>query len=62
MAQWWVLVRTQQGNRRHRVVPGPSRGWQTFIEQGLKPGEHVVVQNAYLEFYHGIASHYTPPD
>ena len=62
MAQWWVLVRTQQGNRRHRVVPGPSRGWQTFIEQGLKPGEHVVVQNAYLEFYHGIASHHTLPD
>ena len=61
-AQWWVLVRTADGDRRQRVVPGPSRGWQTFIEQGLEPGEHVVVQNAYLEFYHGIASRYTPPD
>ncbi len=61
-AQWWVLVRTAHGDRRQRVVPGPSRGWQTFIEQGLEPGEHVVVQNAYLEFYHGIASRYTPPN
>ena len=61
-AHWWVLVRTGQGNRRQRVVPGPSRGWTTFIAQGLTPGEHVVVQNAYLEFFHGIAGHYTPPN
>ena len=61
-AKWWVLVRTRQGNRRQRVVPGPSRGWTTFIARGLKPGEHIVVQNAYLEFFHGIAGHYMPPN
>lgn len=60
-AHWWVLVRTARGNRRQRVVPGPSRGWLTFIEHGLEPGERVVVQNAYLEFYRGIASRYAPP-
>lgn len=59
-AHWWVLVRTAHGDHRQRVVPGASRGWSTFIEQGLEPGEHVVVQNAYLEFHHGIASRYTP--
>ena len=61
-ARWWVLVRTPQGNRRQRVVPGPSRGWTTFIAQGVTSGEHVVVQNAYLEFFHGIARRYTPPN
>ncbi len=61
-AQWWVLVRTAQGNHRQRVVPGPTHGWVTFIEHGLEPGEHVVVQNAYLEFYHGIAGQFTPPN
>lgn len=59
-AHWWVLVRTTHGYHRQRVEPGPSRGWLTFIRQGLEPGEHVVVQNAYLEFYHGIAGRYTP--
>lgn len=61
-AHWWVLVRTAHGDQRRRVVPGASRGWSTFIERGLEPGEHVVVQNAYLAFYHGIASRYAPPD
>lgn len=61
-ARWWVLVRTPQGNRRQRVVPGPSRGWTTFIAQGVTAGEHVVVQNAYLEFFRGIARRYTPPN
>ena len=61
-AHWWVLVRTARGDRRQRVVPGPSRGWMTLIAHGLEPGERVVAQNAYLEFYRGIASQYTPPD
>ena len=61
-ARWWVLVRTAQGDRRRQVVPGPTRGWQTFIERGLAPGERVVVQNAYLEFHRGISQRYTPPD
>ena len=60
--QWWVLVRTDNGYRPQAVVPGPSRGWQTFIERGLKPGTHVLVENAYLEFHRGVSRHYQPPD
>ncbi len=61
-ARWWVLVRTPNGVQTQAVVPGPTRGWDTFIEQGLSPGQEVVVQNAYLEYHRGIAQRYTPPD
>jgi RND family efflux transporter MFP subunit len=61
-AKWWVLVRTPSGDRRRPVVPGPTRGWMTYIEKGLEPGEQVVVQNAYLAFHRDIARRYTPPD
>ncbi len=61
-ARWWVLGRAGTGDRRQEVVPGPTRGWQTYIERGLEPGERVVVQNAYLEFHRAISQHYTPPD
>lgn len=61
-AKWWVLVHTAGGDRRQAVVPGPTRGWETFIEKGLVPGQQVVVQNAYLEFHRGISRDYTPPD
>jgi cobalt-zinc-cadmium efflux system membrane fusion protein len=61
-ARWWVLVRSSKGLQRQAVVPGPTRGWETFIERGLSPGEQVVVQNAYLEFHRGISQRYTPPD
>ncbi|MGH8290989.1 MAG: efflux RND transporter periplasmic adaptor subunit [Steroidobacteraceae bacterium] len=61
-ARWWVLVRTPKGVRAQEVVPGVTRGWDTFIERGLSPGQQVVVQNAYLEYHRGIAQHYMPPD
>lgn len=61
-AHWFVLVETATGVERREVVPGPVRGWQTFVERGLKPGERVLAQNADLEFHRGIAAHYTPPD
>lgn len=61
-ARWWVLVRTPKGVQAQAVVPGPTRGWNTFIERGLSPGQQVVVQNAYLEYHRGIAQRYTPPD
>ena len=61
-AKWWVLVRTPGGDRQQSVVPGPTRGWMTYIEKGLEPGQQVVVQNAYLAFHRDIARRYTPPD
>lgn len=60
--RWWVLVRTAAGNVPRAVVPGPSRGWQTFIEKGLSAGEEVVAADAYLEFHRDIAGSYQPPD
>lgn len=61
-ARWWVLVHTPQGDRAQPVVPGPTRGWQTFIENGLAPGQQIVVRNAYLEYHRGISASYTPPE
>ena len=61
-AHWWVLVRTPRGDRPREVVPGPTRGWTTYLSRGLEPGEQVVVENAYLEFHRGISQRYTPPD
>lgn len=61
-ARWWVLVRGAGGDRPRAVIPGPTRGWNTFIESGLRPGQQVVVENAWLEFHRGIARRYRPPD
>jgi RND family efflux transporter MFP subunit len=60
--QWWVLVHTPKGDHAQAVTPGPARGWQTFIEKGLKPGDQVVAENAYLEFHRSISKTYQPPD
>ncbi len=60
--QWWVLVKTDEGLQRRKVVLGPARGWGTFIKSGLKSGDNVIVDNAYGLFHHGIAAHYQPPD
>ncbi len=60
--KWWVLVHTANGDNPVEVVPGPSRGWQTFLRRGLAAGTQIVAQNAYLEFHRGIAGRYQPPD
>ncbi len=60
--KWYVLVRTAHGDHPQAVVPGPARGWETFLQSGLKPGAQVVVENAYLLFHRGIAQRYQPPD
>lgn len=59
---WWVLVRSPQGDRPRQVIPGPARGWQTWIVSGLHPGEQVVAQDAFLEYHRGIAQTFQPPD
>ena len=60
--KWWVMVHTARGDHPQAVVPGPARGWQTFIEQGLNPGSQVVVENAYLLFHRSISQSYQQPD
>ena len=60
--KWWVMVHTAQGDRPQAVVPGPTLGWQTFLERGLNPGTQVVVENAYLLFHRGISKGYQLPD
>lgn len=60
--KWWVLVRTEKGEEPQAVVPGPACGWQTAIQSGLRAGEQIVVENAYLEFHRGISENYQPPD
>lgn len=60
--RWWVLVHTPQGYAPRAVVPGPTRGWQTFIDSGLAPGAQVLVENAYLKFHSGIAKSFQPAD
>lgn len=59
---WWVMVHTTRGDEPHKVVPGPTRGWQTWIASGLHPGQQVVAQDAFLEYHRGIARSYQPPD
>jgi RND family efflux transporter MFP subunit len=60
--RWWVLVHSADGLRRQAVEPGPSRGLQTLILQGLAAGDAVVVRDAYLLFHRDFGQHYTPPD
>ncbi len=60
--KWWVMVHTAQGDHPQAVVPGPARGWQTFLERGLEPGAQVMVENAYLLFHRGISQSYQTPD
>ncbi len=60
--KWWVMVHTANGDRPQAVVPGPTEGWDTFIESGLAPGMQVVVNNAYLLFHSSISEQYQVPD
>ncbi len=60
--QWWVMVHSAQGDQPQAVVPGPTEGWNTYIERGLAPGMKVVVNNAYLLYHSSIAEHYQIPD
>lgn len=60
--RWWVLVHTSKGDRRQPVTPGPSRGEDTLIADGLSAGTKVVVANAYLKFHRDVSHRYEPPD
>jgi RND family efflux transporter MFP subunit len=60
--KWWVMVHSAAGDHPQEVVPGPTRGWDTFIVSGLAPGTEVVVNNAYLLFHASVAEQFQIPD
>jgi len=60
--QWYVLVDGNGKLSAQRVVPGPSRGEEVLILEGLQAGVPVVVRQAYLLYHRDFAIHYTPPD
>ena len=60
--KWWVMVHTANGNQAQQVVPGPTQGWNTFIESGLAPGAQVIVNNAYLLFHASVTEQFEIPD
>ncbi len=60
--KWWVMIRTGKRKRPQQVVPGPTEGWNTFIESGLAPGAQVIVNNAYLLFHASIDEQFQIPD
>jgi RND family efflux transporter MFP subunit len=59
---WWVMVHTAKGDKPQQVVPGPTQGWQTWLQSGLQAGQQIVVQDAFLKYHRGIAQSYQPPD
>lgn len=60
--RWWVLLHTRAGDRPQAVVPGSARADETFIRQGLQPGQQVRVSDVYLRFHRDFTQHYQPPD
>jgi RND family efflux transporter MFP subunit len=60
--KWWVMIHTAKGNHPQQVEPGPTEGWNTFIESGLAAGAQVIVNNAYLLFHASIAEQFEIPD
>ncbi len=60
--QWWVLVHDAKGDYRQVVVPGPTLGKITLLAKGVKPGQQVVVLDAYLRFHREFSHQYQPPD
>ncbi len=59
---WYVVVRGPAGDERREVGPGLESGGWRAIQSGLKPGEQVVVEDAYLVFHRDVAKDFTPPD
>ncbi len=60
--RWYVVVRGSGGYENREVEPGPEEsGWRA-IPRGLKPGERVVVKDAYRIFHRDVAKGFTPPN
>jgi len=60
--RWWVLVHDIRGDHRQAVIPGPIIGNMTLVKGSVKPGQQVVVTDAYLRFHRNFSHQYQPPD
>lgn len=60
--RWYVLAERAGKLLPQAVTPGPTRGDDVLILQGLAPGTPVVVRQAYALYHRDFAAHYTPPD
>lgn len=60
--RWWVMRHDGTGDHPVAVSPGGAKGFDTVINSGLRPGDEVVVVDAYLLYNRGIAALYQPPD
>lgn len=60
--RWHVLTDDHGRLVARAVTPGPTRGDDTLILDGLAPGTPVVVREAYLLFHRDLASRYAAPD
>jgi RND family efflux transporter MFP subunit len=60
--QWWVVVRTHDGEKPQQVEPGVEDGLQTIIRRGIAAGDSIVVSDAYLHFHRDFARQYQQPD
>ena len=60
--RWYVVLRAKDGDTREPVEPGRRLGEWTVVRKGLRPGQEVVVRDAYLFFHENVARSYTPPD
>lgn len=60
--RWYVVLRAKDGDIHEPVEPGRRLGEWTVVRKGLRPGQHVVVKDAYLVFHKNVARAFTPPD
>ncbi len=59
---WWVMVDKSGGAQPVRVTPAASRDGWTWISQGLKAGQTVMVKGAYQAYHRDFARQYANPD
>lgn len=59
---WYVLTEVHGKLAAQAVTPGPARGTDVLVTQGLRAGVPVVVRQAYLLFHRDFSARYAPSD
>lgn len=60
--RWYVLTDVRGKLAARVVTPGPTRGTEVLVTQGLQAGVPVVVRQAYLLFHRNFSAQYAPSD